>query len=153
MYSTEPSNSSFLRELLRIHWRRSTTLKTSKKLYKIMILTCNIILYFESVFNTLYIEKKQMLQKFSSDKINRTENALFFFHDLQFITVLLLICDSYMSWSTRFVSVKLCLGFSIFDSVSFLLKLIFLFNKMHGLFDFGKSKFWDRQFFSIVTFK
>ena len=26
-------------------------------------------------------------------------------------------------------------GFSIFDSVSFLLKFIFLFNNMHGLFD------------------
>ena len=35
----------------------------------------------------------------------------FFFRKLQFITVLLLICDSYMSWSTRFVSLKLCVGF------------------------------------------
>ena len=46
----------------------------------------------------------------------------------------LLICDSYTSWSTRIVSLKLCVGFSIFDSVSFLLKFIFfLFNKMLGL--------------------
>ena len=44
-----------------------------------------------------------------------------------------LICDSYMCWSTRFVSLKLCVGFSVFDSDSFLLKFIFLFNKMHGL--------------------
>ena len=61
------------------------------------------------------------------------------FRELQLIIVLLLICDSYMSWSTRFISLKLCVGFSIFDSVSFLLKFIFLFNKMHGLFDFKTS--------------
>ena len=77
-----------------------------------------------------------MLKKFSFDKINITKNALFFlfsfsfffFLKLQLITVLLLICDSYMSWSARFVSLKLCVVFSIFDSVSFLLKFIFLFN-------------------------
>ena len=63
----------------------------------------------------------------------------FFFRELQLITVLLLICDSYMSWSTSFVSLKLRVGFSIFHSVSFLLKFIFLFNKMHGHFDFNTS--------------
>ena len=62
----------------------------------------------------------------------------FFFRELQHysyivITVFLLICDSYMTWSTRFVSLKLCMGFSIVDFVSFLLKLIFLLDKMHGL--------------------
>ena len=61
------------------------------------------------------------------------KNALFFIRELQLITVLLLICGSYMCWSTRFVSLKLCVGFSVFDSDSFLLKFIFLFNKMHGL--------------------
>ena len=59
----------------------------------------------------------------------------FFFCELQLITVLLLIRDSYMSCSTRLASLKLCLGFSIFDSVSCLLKFIFLFNNIHGLFD------------------
>ena len=34
--------------------------------------------YSESEFNTLYIEKKQMLKKFPVDKINGTRNALFF---------------------------------------------------------------------------
>ena len=65
-----------------------------------------------------------MLKKFSFDKINSTKNALFFLFSFSFffflklllITVLLLICDS------------LCDFFSIFDSVSFLLKFIFLFN-------------------------
>ena len=58
----------------------------------------------------------------------------FFFRELQLITVLLLIWDSYVSWSTRFVSLKLYVGFSISKSVSFLLKLIFVFNNMHGFF-------------------
>ena len=42
---------------------------------------------------------------------------------------LLLICDSYMSSNRRLVPLKLCVGFSILDSVSFSLKLIFLFKK------------------------
>ena len=44
-----------------------------------------------------------------------------------------------MSRSTRFVSLKLREGFSIFDSISFLLKFLFLFNKMHGFFELKKS--------------
>ena len=63
--------------------------------------------YSESVFNTLNIEVKHW-DKFSSDKINGTKNAFFF------------LCDSYTRWSTWFVSLKLCVEFSIFDSVSFL---------------------------------
>ena len=73
----------------------------------------------------IHWDKTQMLKDFSSDKINGTKKALFF---LQLTTVLLLICDFYMSWSTSFVSIKLCVRFSIFDSVSFLLKFIILFN-------------------------
>ena len=64
-----------------------------------------------------------------------------YFHELQLITVLLLISDSYMSLTTRFVSLKLCSAFSIFDSILFLLIYIFLFNKMHGLFDFKMTLF------------
>ena len=62
-----------------------------------------------------------------------------FFRDLQLITVLFLIRDSYMSWRASFVSLKVRVGFSIFNSVLFLLKFIFLFNKMHELFDFKTS--------------
>ena len=53
--------------------------------------------YSESVFNKLYIEIKQSLKDFPSDKINGTKNALSFIPELQLITVLLLICGSYMS--------------------------------------------------------
>ena len=60
----------------------------------------------------------------------------FFFRKLQLITVLPLIWDSYLGLSARFVFLKLCVGFSIFDSVLFSLKFIFYFNKMHDLFGF-----------------
>ena len=63
----------------------------------------------------------------------------FFFYELQIVTDLLLIWDSYMSWSLSFLSLKMCVGFSIFDSVSFLFKLIFLFIKKRGLFEFKTS--------------
>ena len=62
--------------------------------------------------------------------------------ELQLITVLLLICDSCLNWSTRLISLKMCVEFSIFDSASFLLKFMFLFNKKHWLFSF-----------LIITFK
>ena len=63
----------------------------------------------------------------------------FFFHKLQLITVLLLIHNSSTSWGTRFVSLEKCVGFSFFDSIWFLLKFSFLFNKKHELFDFKMS--------------
>ena len=53
----------------------------------------------------------------------------FFFRELQLVTVLLLICDSYMGRSKSFVSLKLCVRFSIFDSVLFLLKFMFCSTK------------------------
>ena len=72
----------------------------------------------------------------------------FLFHELQLTTILLSICDFYMSWRTRFISLKLCVGFSIFDSLSFSLKSIFLFSKMNGLYEFT---FFQNQSNRIVT--
>ena len=63
----------------------------------------------------------------------------FFFCELKLITVLFLICDSYTRLSVKFASLKACLGFSIFDSVLFSLKFIFLFNKNLRLFVFKTS--------------
>ena len=79
---------------------------------------------------TVHWDKTQVLKKISFGKKNVTKNVIpFFFCDLQIIIVLLLICHSYISWSTRLVSLKLCVGFSIFDCVAFLLKLIFFSTK------------------------
>ena len=96
-------------------------------------------MYCETLFNTLCIEVKRNAKKIPMDKMNVTKIHSFFFHELQLITVLLLIRNSYTSQSTRFISLKLFIGFSIFGSVPFLLKFTFLFNKKHGLFDFKTS--------------
>ena len=51
----------------------------------------------------------------------------FFFCELHLITVLRLNCESYMGWSTRFVSLKLSVGLFIFGSVSFYSSLVNIF--------------------------
>ena len=76
-----------------------------------------------------------MLRKFFSDKINGTENALFFVSQDQTYHSFTLNLRSLYETKRKFVSFKLCMGFSFFDSVSILLKFIFLFNKIHELFD------------------
>ena len=77
-----------------------------------------------------------MLRKFPWNKINGTKNGLFFFASPN---------SSQFTFTLRFLyelKHQVCLsksgkmGFSILDSDSFLLKFVFLFNKMHGLFDF-----------------
>ena len=70
----------------------------------------------------------------------KTENALFiFFSELQLITVSILIRDSYMSLSARFVSLTFYVGFSIFDFVLILLTFIILLKKNRRLFNFKTS--------------
>ena len=61
-----------------------------------------VCIFWKCIQYTIYWDKTQMLKKFPSDKMKGTKNR-----ELQLIIVLLLICDSYMSWSTRFVSPKL----------------------------------------------
>ena len=46
---------------------------------------------------------------------------------------------SFRELQLQLISLKLCVGFSIFGSVSFLFEFIFLFNKMHGFFDFTRK--------------
>ena len=77
-----------------------------------------------------------------------------------------------MSWHTRFSHSKIvCLGFSIFDPILPLLKIIFCLTKSidpntlkrhnyvrknwpgNEFFKLRKSNFWERQFFLIVTLK
>ena len=78
-----------------------------------------------------------MLKKFSSDEISGTKNVLFFLsrssthHSFTFDLVFL-----YGLKHKVRLSKTVC---GIFDSISFLLKFIILFNKMHGLFDFKTS--------------
>ena len=123
--------------LLRMHWRLSTILKTSKKsVWRNVFRYVKVCIFWKCTQYTILWDKTH---KFPLSKINGKKYVLFFFRELQFITTLLLIYDFYMSRSTRFVSLKLRLGFSFFDYVSLLLQLMFLFHKMRGLFDFKTS--------------
>ena len=123
---------------LRIHWSLWTNLKTNdKSALSNVFWYVKVCIFWKCIQYTIHWDNTQILKKFPSDKINTMVQKMpsFFFYKFQLITVLLLICDSYMSWSTRLVSLKLCVRFSIFNSVLFLLKFIFLFNKMHRLFE------------------
>ena len=117
---------------LRIHWRLSTILETSGKTVWINIFWyVKVCIFWKFIQYTVHWDKIQIFKKLSSDKITAQKMPSFFFRKLQVITVLLLICDSYMSWGTGFVSLELWLGFSISDSV-----FIEVYCLMHGLFDF-----------------
>ena len=75
-----------------------------------------------------------MSKKFSSDKINGTKNVLFFLsraptHHSSTFNLRLLYELKYKVRLSKTVR-------GSFDSVSFLLKFIYLYNKMNGLFDF-----------------
>ena len=118
---------------LRTNWRFSTILKTNNKSLRSNVLWyVKVYIFWKFIQYTIHWDKTQ--KKFLSGKTNATKMHSFFFHEHQPITVLLLIRNSYTSWNTWFIPLKLCVGFSIFDSVSFLLKFMSLFNKMHGLF-------------------
>ena len=84
-----------------------------------------VCIFWNCIQYIIYWDKTQTLKKFLSDKINGTK---IFFRELQLITALLLICDSYMSWSTRFVSLKRYVGLSIFDLFFYLFIIFILFS-------------------------
>ena len=94
--------------------------KNEQKVYKVMFFDIWKYIYSESLFT-------QILKKFPLDKKNVTKDVLFFLSQIPTHHSLLLICNSHMSRSTKFVSLKACLKFSISDSdsVSFLLNFIY----------------------------
>ena len=95
-----------------------------------------VCIFWKCIQYAIHSDKTQMLKKFPWDKISGAEKCSFFsFASSNSSRLLLSICDSYMSWSTSFDSPNLCSGFSIFNSISLLLKFIFLFTK------FKTSKF------------
>ena len=110
---------------LKIQWRLSTILETSNKsVWSNIFWYVKICIFWKCIQYNIHWDNTQVLKKFPLDKISSTKNTLSFFRELQRITVLLLISNSYMSWSARFVTLKLCAGFSITDSVPFLLTFI-----------------------------
>ena len=120
---------------LRILWRLSMIWKTSKKGIKKKINVLwfvKVYLYSESSFNTLYIYwDKKNVKKVSFGQNKRYKKCcLFSFASSSSSQFYFLFRDSYMSWHTRFSHSKIvCLGFSIFDLILPLLKIIFCLTK------------------------
>ena len=98
-----------------------------------------VCIFWKSIQCTIHGDKTQVLKKNPSDKINSTNNALFSLVSTKSSQFYFSFAILIWTEVKRFVSLKLCVGFSIFNSVSFSLKFIFLFNKVHGLFDFKTS--------------
>ena len=100
---------------------------------------------------TIHWDKTQVLKKLLRTKYTVQNMQSFLFDELQLITVLLLICNSYMSWSTMFVSLKQrCVGFSIFNSVSFLLKSDSLLPKKIFICFYGSPLKMKNAFYFIL---
>ena len=121
--------------------RLLTISKTSNKSVRRNVFWyAKVCIFWRCIQYTIHGDKTQIFKKNSFGQNQRNKKCpLFFFHELQLITTLLLIRDFYMSWNARFLYLKLCGGFFIFNFVSFLLKFIFSFMKMHGLFDLKTS--------------
>ena len=111
---------------LRTHWRLLTILKTSKRVYKVVFSYINVCILLKCIQCTINLDKAQMPKKFPSNKINERKIA---FYSCKLQHSFTLICDSDMCWSTKYVFLKLRVVFSIFDSVSFLLKFIVFFQQ------------------------
>ena len=92
-------------------------------------------IFWKYIQYTIPWDKTQLLKNFTSKKKkkNFTNNTLFFLSIAPthhcFIFGLRLIYE--LKHSSRFVSLRLCVRFSNFDFISFLLKFTFLFNKKH----------------------
>ena len=123
---------------LRIHWRLSMILKTSNKsVWSNVFWYVEICIFLKCIQYTIHWDKTQMLKKNSSDKINGKKMPSFSFHELQHGFTFNL--QFLYALKRKFIFQKLCVEFSIVDSVSFLLMCIFLFNNIHGFFEFERS--------------
>ena len=65
----------------------------------------------------------------------------YFFCEPQLIKVSFLINNFYVSRSTKLVFLKTWMGFSIFEAVSFFIKIYFFVQRKHEHFEFKTSYF------------
>ena len=85
---------------LRILWRLLRILETSNKSVRSNVFSyVKVYIFWKCIQYTIHWGKTQILKKLPLDKRNGTKMVSFFFHELQLTTVLLLVCNSYMSWS------------------------------------------------------
>ena len=98
-----------------------------------------VCIFWKCIQYTIHWDKSQMLKKISCDKMNDTKNALFFLsqapthHSFTFNLRILYELKHAVRLS------KTACGISHFQFRFVFIKFIFLFNKMHGIFDFKTS--------------
>ena len=81
-----------------------------------------------------------MLKKFPSEKISvKRQNVIFFISRAPIHHSCTFNSRFFYELKHQGISLKGCGGLSVFDSVSLLLKFMFLLNKEHGLSDFKTS--------------
>ena len=101
----------------------------------------------------MHWDKTQNLKKFLTDKINGTKNALFFLSRAP--TYQSFTFNLRFLYELRFVSLKLCVRFFIFDSVPFLLKVVSATFLLVCFLDLNESPCQTREnvfYFTSKTF-
>ena len=96
---------------------------SNKSLWSNIFLRVKVYIFWNFIQCTLHSDKTPRIS-FGQNKGYKEYTPYFASSNLW---VLLLICGSCMSGNTRFISLKVCAGFSIFHSPLFLLKFIFVF--------------------------
>ena len=130
-------HKNFISVNLGIHWRLSTILKTLKKSVYFLICESIYILKVYSIYYTFEIKHKCLKIYFGQNKSFK-KCTLFLSRDPAHQSF------TFHSWFLYELKQEVCLSKTVcgifvpFDFVSFLLQLIFLLNKKHGLFDFKR---------------
>ena len=108
-------------------------LKKAIKVYEVMFFWHGkVYLFWKFIQYTIHWDKTQIFKKNLSDKTDLTKMYSFLFRELQHITLLLLIRNSYTSWSTMFISLEVSWDFPF--SIPFVfIKLYFFPQKAWAL--------------------
>ena len=120
----------WINELLRKHWRLSMIFKKSNKnVWSNVFWYVKVCIFWKGIQYTIHWHNTQMLKKIPLDKINGTKIPSFFFCELSTSFTFNLRFLHELEICPWFVPLKLCVGVFIFDSILFLLKLIFCLTK------------------------
>ena len=123
---------------LRIQWRLSTILEiNNKSVWSNVFWYVKVCIFWKCIQYIIHWDKTNAKENSFGQNKRYKKSPLFSLARSNSSQFYFLICDSH--WSTGFVSLKLYVGISIFDFISFLLKFIFLLSKMHGPSDFKMS--------------
>ena len=126
---------------LRIHWRPLTIFKIgSKSVWSNVFCYVKVCIFWKCIQYTIHWDKTQMLKIFPSEKIDDTKNALFFLSRAPTHHSFTFNLRHLYELNQKVRPSKTVCDFPFSIPFRFYLKFIFLFNNMHGLFDFKTLK-------------